>query len=272
MSIWLGSDATVTAILHFAKAYNNDYHSHFISKPVIIAVACPGGVGKTTWICQQLASSAQEIPAVQSLWKSVSRQTFMAISVLTPVSTFDLIQIAFNHRDLIPLQQDLLWRIERGVVRTLTWSEAGNAIALGYWGSGDVVGQPLCRVNPYEIECLTNVEVTPVPSHRWHQVLDAILLHTQQTEELLSIVRYEQIRERLLQFLIWLSRKFGRDLDQGQLIDLRLTHQEIAEVIGTTRVTVTRLLNQFEQEGIINRPCRHFILLRKNYSLMTKKA
>ncbi|HEY9739297.1 MAG TPA: helix-turn-helix domain-containing protein [Coleofasciculaceae cyanobacterium] len=33
-------------------------------------------------------------------------------------------------------------------------------------------------------------------------------------------------------------------------------------MIGTTRVTVTRLLNQFEREGVISRPRRHFIVLR----------
>ncbi|WP_084782834.1 helix-turn-helix domain-containing protein [Leptolyngbya sp. O-77] len=33
-------------------------------------------------------------------------------------------------------------------------------------------------------------------------------------------------------------------------MNLRLTHQDIADALGTTRVTVTRLLSQFEQEMI----------------------
>jgi CRP-like cAMP-binding protein len=45
------------------------------------------------------------------------------------------------------------------------------------------------------------------------------------------------------------------------LIDLRLTHQDIAEIIGSTRVTVTRLLNAFEKQGIIQRMQRRFIVL-----------
>lgn len=52
-------------------------------------------------------------------------------------------------------------------------------------------------------------------------------------------------------------------VEQGQLIDLRLTHQEIAEVIGTTRVTVTRLLKQFEREAIITSRRRLIILSKK---------
>jgi len=39
------------------------------------------------------------------------------------------------------------------------------------------------------------------------------------------------------QFLLWLSNKFGRELKQGKLIELVITHQEIADVLNTTRVT-----------------------------------
>jgi CRP-like cAMP-binding protein len=109
------------------------------------------------------------------------------------------------------------------------------------------------------------VEVELIPSHLYPQAIDAIFLHSQQTEELLSIVRHERVHYRLRQLLVWLARKFGRPVESGLLIDLRLTHQAIAESIGTTRVTVTRLLNEFEQEGAIGRPKRHFIVLRQRF-------
>jgi CRP-like cAMP-binding protein len=178
-------------------------------------------------------------------------------------SSTNLRQCPFSRHDLIPLPPDALWKITRGVVRTLTWNDQGSLTALGYWGVGDLVGQPLSCIRPYQIECLTSVEVHCVAAHQYHQSLDAILSHTQQTEELLSIIHQERVHCRLEQFLVWLARKFGRPVNSGQLIDLRLTHQAIAESVGTTRVTVTRLLNQFEKEGIISRPKRHFIVLRE---------
>jgi CRP-like cAMP-binding protein len=176
-------------------------------------------------------------------------------------SSADLIQRTFSRRDLIPLEANALWQITWGAVRTVTWNEEGTPTTLGYWGTGDVVGQPLSRIVPYQIECLTSVEVKYIPSHQYHQVLDAILLHIQQAEELLNIVRNERMYYRLQQILAWLAQKFGRPVNCGQLIDLPLTHQAIAEVTGTTRVTVTRLLNQFEREGLISRPRRHFIVV-----------
>ncbi|MEA5616943.1 Crp/Fnr family transcriptional regulator [Cronbergia sp. UHCC 0137] len=176
------------------------------------------------------------------------------------IGNINLLQRLFNRRDVIPLEKDLLWRIERGVVRTLTWGEDGVFITLGYWGIGDLIGYPLSSVSPYQIECLTSVEVSIVPSHLWHQNVESLLSHIQQAEKLLSIVHRKPISLRLWLFLVWLSEKFGRDLEQGKLIDVNVTHQDMAEVLNTTRVTITRLLQNFEEEGKLLRHKRSIIL------------
>jgi CRP-like cAMP-binding protein len=179
-----------------------------------------------------------------------------------PVSptTGQLPQRIFTRREIIPDRNDVLWKIERGAVRTLTWSEDGVFITLGYWGAGDLIGYPLSNVKPYQIECLTSVEATILPPHLWHQDVHALVGHIQQAEELLSIVHRKPIYLRLWQFLVWLSDKFGRDVEQGKLIDLNITHQEMSEVLNTTRVTVTRLLQQFEEEKKLIRHKRRIIL------------
>lgn len=171
-----------------------------------------------------------------------------------------LSQHKFKRRDLMPLGNSLLWQIDVGVVRTSTWNEEGTLVTLGFWGPGDIVGQPISQINPYQIECLTTVEawILPVDCWNFHQ---AMLSHIQQTEELLKIIHCKHVECRLLQFLNWLARRFGREVAQGQLIDLPLTHQDIAQDIGTTRVTVTRLLNRFKQEGKIILSGQRCILL-----------
>ncbi|MBH8572316.1 Crp/Fnr family transcriptional regulator [Nostocaceae cyanobacterium CENA369] len=180
------------------------------------------------------------------------------------ISKEQLPQQLFTRREIIPLCNDVLWRIERGAVRTLTWNEDGTFVTLGYWGSGDLIGYPLSKVQPYHIECLTSVEATIVPPHLWHLHINAFLSHIQHSEELLSIVHYKPISVRLWKFLVWLSEKFGRNVEQGKLIDLNVTHQEISEVLNTTRVTVTRLLQQFEEQGIMLRYKRRIILRLPN--------
>ncbi|MEA5583299.1 Crp/Fnr family transcriptional regulator [Nodularia harveyana UHCC-0300] len=176
-------------------------------------------------------------------------------------SSGELPQRLFNRRELIPLEKDVLWRIERGAVRTLTWSEEGIFITLGYWGAGDLIGYSLSKVQPYQIECLTSVEVSIIKPDLWYRDIDAFLSHIQNSEELLSIVHLKPMSLRLGKFLLWLGEKFGCDVVQGKLIDLNITHQEISEVLNTTRVTVTRLLQHFEEEGALLRRKRRIILL-----------
>ena len=183
----------------------------------------------------------------------------MAIITPTPIRDEQKVRL-FSRRELIPQIPNVLWRIERGAIRTLTWNQEGTLLTLGYWGAGDVVGQNLSRVQPLKTECCTSVEVIKLPQYLWQQALDAILHHAQQTEELLSIVHCHRVYLRLWLFLQFLGRKFGRDVGWGRLIDLPITHQEIAQATNMTRVSVTRTLQQLQAEGKLQRKKRRLIL------------
>lgn len=183
-----------------------------------------------------------------------------------PVRPFSVNQTrrTFSCGQLLPLETDILWKIERGIVRTFTWNEEGRSITLGYWGIGDIVGQPLSRIQPYQIECLTSAEVSILPAHIWYQATDGMISHIQRSEELLAIINTRPVNLRLLEILRWLAQRFGREVDKGTLIEVPLTHQALSEFICTTRVTVTRLLNQFEQEGLIHRHGRYLVVCRQS--------
>jgi CRP-like cAMP-binding protein len=167
----------------------------------------------------------------------------------------------FKRREHLPLRENSLWQIEAGAVRTYTLTEDGTVISLGFWGLGDTVGKPLALIQPYEVECLTDVRVCTLQPKKCSHLDQVLLSHLHQTQTLLRL-RSGQIHQRLQQLLDWLADKFGYELEQGQLIKLRLTHQDIADTLGTTRVTVTRLLNQFEQQGRICWVNQHLLLPR----------
>lgn len=170
----------------------------------------------------------------------------------------------FARCSLLPLRYDSLWKIDTGVVRTLTLLKDGTSVTLGLWGPGDVVGRVLSKADPYQIECLTPVKVTLLPSSSWHKATEEMILHIQRSGELVEILHCRQTEIALLQILSWLAKRFGQEVEQGQMIDLRLTHEDIATIIGSTRVTVTRLLNVFEKQGIIQRMQRRFIVLHNH--------
>lgn len=156
----------------------------------------------------------------------------------------------FRRREQLPLMCDRIWQIERGVIRVVTWNDNGHITTLGFWGRGDIVGQPLTRQQPCQIECLASVKAIAIPlgnySCQWQTVL---LSHLWHQEDLLRIIHQPSVLDRLSQLLHWLAQRFGKPVPQGHLLDPLLTHQQLAETIGTSRVTVTRALKQLEEEG-----------------------
>ncbi len=170
-----------------------------------------------------------------------------------PIALSPITLRRFPQRSFIPSEVDTLWKITKGVVRTVTWNDAGTPISLGLWTVGDVVGLALSRVHPYEIECLTPVQVQAIPRSHWRHLTEQLIDHAQESQQLLAIIRQERIRDRLLAFLHWLSYKFGHAHGEGRVIELKLSHRAIAEILGTSRVTVTRTLGQLEEEGLMQR-------------------
>ncbi|VXD21749.1 Crp/Fnr family transcriptional regulator [Planktothrix paucivesiculata] len=167
----------------------------------------------------------------------------------------------FQRRDQLPARRDHLWKIESGVVRTFTYLENGTVVTLGLWGVGDVVSRVLSKSDPYYMECVTPVQATSVAIGEFDDLNPLLIQHIHQLQTFLEIVHSRPVDEALHKLFLLLANKFGSDVPHGQLIEFHLTHQEIAESIGTTRVTVTRLLKEFEQQGIIERLNRQFIIL-----------
>ncbi len=177
----------------------------------------------------------------------------------------------FDRTDQLPGQSDVLWEIQRGIVRTQTWTEDGKVISLGYWGAGDVVGKPLAAIDPYEMFCMTPVIVRLLDKHH-ESALPFLYQHVKTLQELVWIMGQNSVTESLWSLLLWLFEKFGYTVQEGYLIDIRLTHQDIAELAGTTRVTVTRLLKQFEAQRLLCRQNRHYVLLTLEPDFLKRRS
>ncbi len=156
----------------------------------------------------------------------------------------------FKRRDRICADAYTLWHVCSGLVRTITWSEEGEVIPLGLWSSGSIIGVPISQIEPYELQCMSAVELERLPLD-YPLTVEMLLKHTVQVNHMLQIMHCRQVQDRLLQFSCWLAENFGQPTSYGRLITVRLTHQEIAETIGTSRVTITRFIKQLEAEGLL---------------------
>jgi len=73
----------------------------------------------------------------------------------------------------------------------------------------------------------------------------------QEIQERFRQVTTEPVEQRLAHTLIRLAAQSGKSVNQGILIDLSLTRQDLAEMSGTTLYTASRMLSQWEKQGLV---------------------
>jgi CRP/FNR family transcriptional regulator, nitrogen oxide reductase regulator len=61
----------------------------------------------------------------------------------------------------------------------------------------------------------------------------------------------ERVERRLARTVLRLVSQTGRKTEEGVLLDLPLTRQDLAEMTGTTLFTVSRILSQWESQGLV---------------------
>lgn len=71
-------------------------------------------------------------------------------------------------------------------------------------------------------------------------------------EQVRSLGLSHSASEKLAKLMLEWCAKGGKDTDRGISVKLTLTHEEIAQIIGSSRETVTRLLGDFKTRQIIS--------------------
>lgn len=166
----------------------------------------------------------------------------------------------------------LLYFVEKGAVRIVGKAQvnvtdkqsrnpAANAeseeVFLGFVGAG----QPFEIVSryPFQLVAQAHVDETEIvwlyweDLDRWPQfrasIMETFRYQHQRKLFWLSILGQKRSIDRLMGFLVLLLEEYGQPCPEGYYLPYSLTHAQIASAIGTTRVTVTRLIGKLRQQN-----------------------
>jgi CRP/FNR family transcriptional regulator, nitrogen oxide reductase regulator len=78
----------------------------------------------------------------------------------------------------------------------------------------------------------------------------------------------ERVEQRIARILLKLATQSGKKVEEGVLIDLPITRQDIAEMSGTTLYTVSRTLNEWERDGLLEIG-RERVVIREPHGLVS---
>jgi PAS domain S-box-containing protein len=200
---------------------------------------------------------------------SVSKQTQFAIASGRDDPSQERPRHFYSKGEIIPLEPSSIWLVHRGLVKLITMSETGDEVMVGLATSSMIFGSSMTALSTYQATALSdNVELVTIPLSEiaaspslTQDLLPQMTKRLRQTESLLAISGRRHVKDRLHHLLLFLKQEFGYPVAQGTRLSIRLTHQDLADACCTTRVTITRLLSQLQQQGAIAFDSKHLIIL-----------
>ncbi|MFI5179916.1 MAG: Crp/Fnr family transcriptional regulator [Thermoanaerobaculia bacterium] len=209
------------------------------------------------------------VPRTLELFKGVSEADLGRISRLCTQRRYSRGTTIFSEGD----PSDAMFIVAEGVVQRVSVSSEGGETILHIFKAGEMFGELLLSEERRAFDAIasTDVLVTVIPRKSFEEILATVPTVARNFIRLLSrrLTRMEQgfagfghtwSYQRLGKVLLQLGREHGVETSRGTVIPLRLTHEDLAKLIGTTRETVSTQLNRFKRMGLLKREGGRFIL------------
>jgi CRP-like cAMP-binding protein len=218
-----------------------------------------------------LRAEASRIPASAPLSRRVALVQRSAL--FTGMGRADCVQIAeaaqersLSRRQTIffvgdPIRQ--LWMLTSGCVKLMQVGPSGSEVILRIAGPGDVIGA--FGLSSRDYHCFSAQAVHASKALVWEatvfegiserlpslrrNMLRILGERLQEMDERFREISTEKVAPRLSSQLSRLLIQVGRQVDGG--VEVGLSREELAQLTGTTLFTVSRMLSQWEQQGIV---------------------
>jgi CRP/FNR family transcriptional regulator/CRP/FNR family cyclic AMP-dependent transcriptional regulator len=168
-----------------------------------------------------------------------------------------------------------LYVIIKGAVKICVSSEEGHESILGILTDGQFFGELAIfeeerrsvdaeAMEPTEVLCIARDNVIDLlerqPRHALGQLLKVVGQRLIATDEMLHDNAYLDIPGRVAKRLVELADEHGLKTPEGMRINVRLTHQDLANMIGASRENVSRALAQFKDSGWATKSKGYFVV------------
>ncbi|MET0503328.1 MAG: Crp/Fnr family transcriptional regulator [Candidatus Binatia bacterium] len=174
-------------------------------------------------------------------------------------------------------QDDMVYFIESGQIKLLMVSSEGKECLLAIHAAGDIFGELCLAGSGARLETATAMKQTLLKQIPYSQFF-ARLGHDSLFE---GFVRYLAVRvadqqqvianlvtvdseQRLGKTLLQLARTMGKKDPRSIRIELRISHEELSEMVGTTRPRISLFMQRFHNLGLIETNKDHFLIIKEN--------
>ena len=158
-----------------------------------------------------------------------------------------------------------LFFVNGGRIKVSKVTRDGKALTLSYCGPSEVFGET-CLIDggprSEMAEAVENAMLTEIERSDFERLLSQhASLGSQMTKLMVTRRRdlenkveglvFRDVTSKLAELLVKLAGEYGVDDSRGTMVALKITHQELANLIGSTRETVSLTLSQFKKKKYI---------------------
>ncbi len=151
-----------------------------------------------------------------------------------------------------------IYFIDTGRVRLTRLSPDGRTVILALLGPGDFIGEAAWESGEHDSygETLEESRIYQLSREAFEnlvrqnpefglRLIQVVGVRLKQAQSRIEDLVFRQVPSRVARLLVSLAEHHGKVTPHGIRVEFPLTHQEIADMVGSSRVTVTQVLNKF---------------------------
>jgi|SRR3989338_4413764 len=172
-------------------------------------------------------------------------------------------------------KDDAMFILKKGRVRIFKLSADGKMITLAILSDGDIFGTMSAikgGTSGAYAETLEDSYICAIRQEDFHEavkempqialrLIEKINQRLKEAESKIEDLVFRGVPGRIASILLKLAEQFGEKTSEGIQIAFKITHQELADMVGATRETVTVILNDFKNDNFIKINEKHITII-----------
>lgn len=178
-----------------------------------------------------------------------------------------------------------IYHVQEGKIKLAYLDESGRKLTLSILGKGEFFGEMVLireRKREFLAQVLQDAVLYEIKSEKFFEfieknpslalgVIELFGRRTREIEKKLEDLVFKDIPTRLSRQLLKLIKEHGKETKSGVQINFKITHKELADLIGSARENTTTALNHFAKEGILDKK-RYEIIVKDEKKLKEKSG
>lgn len=167
-----------------------------------------------------------------------------------------------------------LFLVHGGRIKVSKVTRDGKSLTLAYHGPTELFGDNcLLDGGPRTemAEAVENALLSEIDRGHFEELIHThpalglamtqlMIVRRRELEQKVEALVFRDVPSKLAELLVKLASEYGVDDARGTLVSLKITHQELANLIGSTRETVSLTLSQFKRKRLIATEGRRVII------------